>query len=138
MISNNTVLIVDDEEEILQLLGIELTSEGYQIVKAHNGQEAVKKARDFRPRLIVLDILMPDLDGGQVIKLLKANDVTKDIPVIFLTAVLTKEEERAAHIRVTVDNTSYPAIAKPFNIQDLLREVGKIVPKNGSSGSRVV
>jgi len=88
---SHTVLIVDDEDEILKLLDIELSSEGYQVIKAHSGAEAVRKAADFRPRAIVLDILMPDLDGGQVIRLLKANDVTKNIPVIFLTAALTKE-----------------------------------------------
>ncbi len=126
---SHTVLIVDDEEEILKLLDIELSSEGYQVVKAHNGHEAVKKAKDFLPSLIVLDILMPDLDGGQVIKLLKADAATRNIPVIFLTAVLTKEEERFKQMGVTVEHVSYPAIAKPFNVPDLLGEIQRLVHK---------
>jgi DNA-binding response OmpR family regulator len=124
---SHTVLIVDDEEEALKLLDIELSSEGYQVVKAHNGREAVKKAHDFRPSLILLDILMPDLDGGQVIKLLKADPVTEHIPIIFLTAVLTREEERSKQIGVTVEHVSYPAIAKPFNVHELLGEVDRLI-----------
>jgi two-component system alkaline phosphatase synthesis response regulator PhoP len=127
----HTVLIVDDEEEILTLLDIELSSEGYRVIKARSGTDAFKKAKDFLPQLVVLDILMPDLDGGQVLKLLKSTALTQNIPVIFLTAVLTKEEERTKHIGVTVDSTLYPAMAKPFNVQELLKEIGKIVHKNG-------
>jgi len=92
MIPTNTILIVDDEDESIKMLDIDLSSLGYKIIKAHSGTECVRKAVDLRPNLIVLDILMPDLDGGQVTKLLKANEVTRNIPVIFLTAVVTKEE----------------------------------------------
>jgi len=123
----HTVLIVDDEEEILHLLEIELSSEGYRVIKARNGHEAVKKAKDFLPQVMVLDILMPDLDGGQVMRLLKSDPVTQNIPVLFLTAVLTKEEEKSIHIGVTADNRSYPAIAKPFDVKELLAEVDKLM-----------
>jgi CheY-like chemotaxis protein len=121
----DTVLIVDDEEEILTLLDIELSSHGYIVVKANNGREAVIKAREFQPSLIVLDVLMPELDGGQVLKQLKSDALTKNIPVVFLTAALTREEERSKQIGVTVDSTSYPAIAKPFNGVELLDEVDR-------------
>jgi DNA-binding response OmpR family regulator len=129
MIPKNTILLADDEEELLTMLEMEFSSEGYQVLKARSGQEAVRKAVEFRPNLIVLDILMPDLDGGQVAKILKSNPITKNVPVIFLTAVLTKEEEKAKHMDVTVGSASYPAMAKPFDPKELLAEIRRILNK---------
>jgi two-component system, OmpR family, alkaline phosphatase synthesis response regulator PhoP len=123
----DTVLVVDDEEEILTLLEIELSSQGYLVLKANNGRDALIKAKEFQPSLVILDVLMPDLDGGQVLKQLKAHALTKNIPVVFLTPVLTREEELMKQIGVTVDSIAYPAIAKPFNVRVLLDEVDKLM-----------
>jgi DNA-binding response OmpR family regulator len=123
-----TVLIVDDEEEFLTLLAIELSSEGYHVIKAHNGSQAVQIARDFKPDVIVQDILMPDLDGGQVIKMLKSQAATRHIPIIVLTAVVTKEEQAVNHLPVNIDDVIYPALAKPFNPKDLLMAIKKLIP----------
>jgi len=130
MLPTNVVLIVDDEEEILKLLDIELSSQGYRVIKANNGYDAFEKAKGLRPNIIVTDVLMPDLDGGQLIKLLKSHAATKDIPVIFITAALTKAEERSQHIGITVDHTSYSAIAKPFEVHELLAEIEKLLRKS--------
>lgn len=127
--SYGKILIVDDEPEILRLLDIELASEGYIVLKAQSGQEAIMKAQNSLPDLIIMDIMMPDMDGAQAIRTLKSSPKTKEIPVIFLTAILTKEEEKLKTAGVTIDNEYYTAIAKPFNPKALLNEVSKILFK---------
>ena len=121
------ILIVDDEEEILQLLEIELSSEGYEVVTAMDGDEAVQKARKVLPDLILMDILMPTVSGPEAVKQLKSDSLTKKIPVIFLTAILTKEEENETQLGVEVDLSRYPAISKPFDPQELLRKVRQFI-----------
>lgn len=129
MFINHTVLIVDDEPDVLRLLDLELSHEGYTVLKASSGQEAVHKADLFIPDMIVMDILMPDMNGGQVLQELKSNLKTRNIPVIFLTAVLSKEEEKSKHLRVAIKQEFYPAIAKPFDTKDLLYEINRRMPK---------
>lgn len=126
---SNTILIVDDEDEVLRLLDVELSSEGYQVMKACSGEDAIRKTYEFLPDLIVMDILMPDMNGAQAIRLLKSKSRTKNIPVIFLTAVLTKEEERNERLGVTVGGESFPAIAKPFNSRDLINRIDGLLHK---------
>ena len=77
------ILIVDDTVKNLQVLGSVLEQEGFQINIAQNGSEALEVAEKARPDLILLDIIMPDLDGFEVCKRLKANDALCEIPVIF-------------------------------------------------------
>ena len=124
---NSTILIVDDDADVLKLLEIELSSEGYQVIKADSGHEAIDKAQKFFPDLIVMDITMPDLNGGEVIKLLKTKKRMKDIPVIFLTAMLSSSEVKGGTTGLNIDGTYYPAIAKPFNGPELLAAVKKIL-----------
>lgn len=117
------ILVVDDEQEILKLLEIELSSEGYEVVTAMDGDEAVQKARDVLPNLILMDIIMPTVSGPEAVKQLKSDPSTRNIPVIFLTAILTKEEEEETHLGVEVDLSRYPAVSKPFDSQELLAKV---------------
>jgi DNA-binding response OmpR family regulator len=84
--AQKTVLIVDDEPDILELLAYNLHKEGFEVVKASNGQEAVTKALERLPDAIVLDIMMPEMDGFEACKAIRANAATSAIPVIFLTA----------------------------------------------------
>ena len=123
----STILIVDDNAEILKLLEIELFSHGYSVVHAKNGQEAIKKAEDILPDLILMDLVMPDMDGGQVIKKLKSSTKTKQIPIILLTAMLTRDEEKRGQGSILVDDKYYPMMAKPYNAQDLLEHINKLI-----------
>ena len=133
MVINHTILIVDDEPDVLKLLDLELSHEGYTVLKASSGQEALRMADLFIPDIIVMDILMPDMNGGQVLHELKLNLKTRDIPVIFLTAVLSKEEEKTKHLDVAIDQEFYPAIAKPFDVKDFLSEINRRMPKTEKS-----
>ena len=82
------ILIVDDEKDVCSVLEKGLTSEGYFVLTASNGNDAIVLAKSRHPDLIILDVLMPDMDGGEDARRLKDVTGTKDIPVIFLTGML--------------------------------------------------
>ena len=116
------ILVVDDEHEVLQLLKIELSGEGFQVFTASNGQEAVQKAQMVNPHLILMDIMLPDLSGGDVVKMLKDDTKTSDIPVVFLTALLTKRDHESNKL-LNVNDQPYLSIAKPFTSEELLSKI---------------
>ncbi len=119
------ILIVDDEKDILTVLEKRLTNAGYEVIKTDNGREAIIFAKKELPDLIVLDIVMPEIDGSKVAETLKQDTDTKDIPIIFLTCLLTKKEEsRLGH---KIDGHFF--LAKPFNPEELLREIKKRLPE---------
>jgi CheY-like chemotaxis protein len=92
------ILIVDDTQQNIQVLGTMLRAEDYQISVAMNGLQALERVEHIAPDLNLLDVMMPELDGIETCKRLKANDKTKDIPVIFLTALadyVTKPPSKA-------------------------------------------
>jgi CheY-like chemotaxis protein len=80
------VLVCDDDPVILRLLQVNLELEGYEVIAGRNGEEAVSLAAENNPDLVILDIMMPRLDGYQACEQIKSNDSTKDIPVVFLSA----------------------------------------------------
>lgn len=80
------ILVVDDEKDVLDLVQLIMEQEGYEVVTARNGDEALQRAAADKPDLMVLDVMMPDMDGFQVLKKLKEDDATADIPVVMLTA----------------------------------------------------
>jgi DNA-binding response OmpR family regulator len=82
----NKVLVVDDEAYILNILDFSLDSEGFTVLTAANGEDALRKATDEHPDLVILDVMMPKIDGFEVCRALKAKKETQTIPVILLTA----------------------------------------------------
>lgn len=79
------ILLVEDEPEVLELYKLKLTLDGYDVLTAMNGQEGLKRALDERPEMIFLDIKMPEMDGFEVLKRLRSEPRTKEIPVIILS-----------------------------------------------------
>lgn len=104
-----TVLIVDDEKHNRMML-TELLKSDYQLILAKNGEQALQRAREHRPDLILLDVLMPDMDGYAVIRALKHDDQTRDIPVIFVTALDSVSDEEKG-----LDLGAVDYISKPFH-----------------------
>lgn len=87
------ILIVDDDEKNLKLMSVVLKSEGYTYETAKNGIEALKKAEEFLPDLIYLDIMMPEMDGYEVLRRLRENSLTREIPVVMVTALADRESK---------------------------------------------
>lgn len=88
------ILVVDDEEAALDLAEIKLNELGYDAITATNGKDCLKIAKEEKPDLILLDVMMPELDGGGTAQLLLENPETQNIPIIFLTSIISEEEER--------------------------------------------
>jgi len=113
------VLIVDDEEDALKMLGKRLTVEGYSVITATNGKDAIALAKSQHPDIIILDIIMPEMEGGEVAAVLKEHPLTRSIPVILLTAILSKAEEEKYGSMVG----GHITLAKPLDAEKLLEQM---------------
>lgn len=120
-----TILIVDDEEDTLQLLRERLTQEGFQTIEATNGKDALEKAALSSPDLILLDIMMPEVSGWDVMEQLQQSQETASIPVVVLSAVRSPEDLERGH---KMGAKTY--LTKPFEIKELVAEVRKVVELN--------
>lgn len=105
------ILVVDDDDKILKLLEVNLSIDGYQVIKAANGPSALKSLGNMKPDLVILDVMMPGLDGYQVLKLIRKQS---DVPVILVTA---SWESISNHESAGVGAENY--LKKPFNISEL-------------------
>jgi len=119
------ILAVDDEIEMLILLEKRLLASGYEVFTATNGKEALLIARRELPDLIILDILMPEMDGSEMAARLHEDPKTKDIPILFLTCLFTKREE---HLEGHESGQNF-FVAKPYEVKDLLDEIKSIIGK---------
>lgn len=117
-----TVLIVDDEKDILELLRYNLAKEGYKIFQASSGEEAIKLAKSASPDLVVLDLMLPGIDGLDVCKIIKNDPKTKNIAVIMLTA---KNEESDIVTGLELGADDY--IIKPFSPKVLIARVRSVI-----------
>ena len=116
------ILVVDDERNIVRLIEVNLTQYGYEVVTAFDGVEALEKVERGKPDLIVLDVMMPRMDGFEVLRTLKANPATAEIPVVMLTAK-AQDADVVRGWRSGVDMY----LTKPFNPLDLLTHVKRIL-----------
>ena len=122
MADKKTILTVDDEVDILTVLSMRLSDTGYNVLKADNGLDAIDVAKQKKPDLIILDILMPHMDGMTVSQRLKEDRDTKDIPIIFLTALQGKTEETGSHKEG--ENIIF---AKPYDPKELLDTIKRLI-----------
>ncbi|MCK4846130.1 MAG: response regulator [Deltaproteobacteria bacterium] len=121
-----TVLAVDDNMQNLELLEGLLSTKGYNVVKAYNGKEALEKAAEVSPDIILLDVLMPQMDGIECCRRLKEGSETRLVPVIMLTA-LDSTEDKVRGIEAGADDF----ITKPFQKTELLARVKSLVKMKG-------
>jgi CheY-like chemotaxis protein len=117
------ILVVDDDKDMLLMLEKRLTSEGYSVITATNGTSAIALAKSQHPDIIILDIVMPGMDGGEVAAKLKEHPLTRSIPVIFLTALLTKTEEYQENHTISSNIT----FAKPLDTEELLAQIKELL-----------
>ena len=116
------ILICDDDPVILRLLQVNLDLEGYEVLLAHDGQEAYDVAEREVPDLVILDIMMPRMDGYQAVEALKSNEKTSSIPVVFLSAKAQQSDiDRGLHHGVS------DYLTKPFDPGQLLDIVKRLI-----------
>lgn len=116
------ILVVDDEEDLLELIGYNLTKEGYRVTYAASGEAAIQKARADLPGLIVLDLLLPTIDGLDVCRSLKTDPKTSHIPIVMLTA---KAEDIDVVTGLEVGADDY--VTKPFSPRVLLARIKAVL-----------
>ena len=124
--SDPTILVAEDERDIRELIVITLQLGGFNVIDVPNGEEAVKKAGEINPDLILMDVRMPIMTGYEACKALKANDKTRDIPVVFLSA---KGQEAEVSTGLELGAEEY--FLKPFAPDELSDKVNKILAKHG-------
>lgn len=121
------VLVVDDDPMVTRLVRINLELENFEVEEAWDGRTAMRMMRENRPDLLVLDIMMPQMDGWEILKMIREDDQLQDLPVVVLTAKV-QEEEIARGWRMGADGY----IVKPFNpviLADSLRKVLESTPE---------
>ncbi len=116
------ILIVDDEMDVLSVLEKGLTTEEYSVIKADKGKDALVLAKSERPDLIILDLEMPDMYGGDITRMLKEEPETKDIPVMFLTGMFPKEEEKDGRVVA-----GHMLLTKPYDIKELVTAIKRLL-----------
>jgi two-component system OmpR family response regulator len=123
------VLVVDDEPNITELVSLGLRYEGFDVSSAHDGRGALRAIRELKPELVILDVTMPDIDGLEVVRRMRAENIW--MPVIFLTARDATEDKVAG---LTVGGDDY--LAKPFSLDELVARVRAMVRRNNLAAPR--
>ena len=124
------ILAVDDERHIVRLVQVNMERAGYQVVTAFDGREAMEKIEADKPDLVILDVMMPYMDGFEVLQTLRQNASTRDLPVIMLTA---KAQDADVFRGWQSGVDSY--LTKPFNPTELLSFVKRILERGDEGGS---
>ncbi|HVM71400.1 MAG TPA: response regulator [Anaerolineales bacterium] len=121
--SVKVILCIEDEQEMIDLIRLILSRRGFTVLGANSGEEGLKIIREEHPDLILLDLMMPDMDGWEVYQQMKADEATKGIPVIVVTArAQSIDKVLGLHIAKVDDY-----IAKPFSPQELLNSVDNVL-----------
>jgi two-component system alkaline phosphatase synthesis response regulator PhoP len=123
------VLIVDDDPDLVEAVSTILESKGYAVAKAYGGVEGLKKARTENPDLIVLDVMMPDKDGYEVCKELKADKKYHAIPILLLTAVVSHIPTTKYTHQMGMDMEADDYIDKPVEPKELVKRVETLIAK---------
>ena len=126
------VLVVDDESDVTELLQYRLEQEGYRVATLNDPLGFVVKVREFEPDLMLLDIMMPELSGIQLCRIVRADPSMKDIPVIFLSA-RGEVEDRIKGLEAGAEDY----VSKPFNTNELMLRISKMLKRSGAPSEPV-
>lgn len=119
-----SILVVDDEPEVIDIIEFNLKQAGYDVMQAAHGSEALQKVRERLPNLIILDLMLPEIDGLEICKLLRRNEVTASIPIIMLTA-RAAEIDRVLGLELGADDY----VTKPFSPRELVLRVKNLLQR---------
>jgi DNA-binding response OmpR family regulator len=124
----STILSVDDERDITALVNFHLTRAGFEVVTAATGREALEKVQQHHPDLILLDLMLPDIDGFGVCEILRRQCTTATIPIVILTAWATTD---AQHVGLELGALDY--MTKPFSPKELVERVRRLLELRSSA-----
>jgi two-component system KDP operon response regulator KdpE len=127
VLKNKTILVVDDEERMARFIRLNLEQDGFQVVEAYRGMQALQQYRDSLPDLVLLDVMMPDIDGFEVLSMLR--DIS-NVPVIMLTAK-GEEDDRVRGLELGADDY----VTKPFSPRELVSRVRAVLRRTDSSST---
>jgi len=127
------ILIVDDEADILTLLEYNLEKAGFKVISANDGPDAVEITKREKPDIIILDIMLPSMEGTEVCKILKSGDATRHIPIIMLTAK-GEEVDRIVGFELGADDY----ITKPFSPRELILRVKAVLKRGQEQGAKII
>jgi CheY-like chemotaxis protein len=114
------ILVVDDDASVTRLIRLNLEElSTYDVRPVNHARTAIQAARDFRPDLILLDVIMPELDGGEVAAQIREDPLLRDTPIVFLTAIVSKQETKGHE--ASIGGQSY--LAKPVDLVELTRVI---------------
>jgi two-component system KDP operon response regulator KdpE len=122
---NRRILVIDDEERMVRFIRLNLEHDGFQVIEAFNSQQAMDKLRETLPDLILLDVMLPDIDGFEVLRMVRENN---DVPVIMLTAK-SEEDDRVRGLELGADDY----VTKPFSPRELVSRVRAVLRRTDSS-----
>jgi DNA-binding response OmpR family regulator len=123
------ILIADDNPQGVELLEAYLSDTGYEVITATDGEEALRKAREWRPGVVLLDVMMPKASGFEVCKRLKGDTATRGIAVLMVTAL-----DQPSDVERAVEAGTDDFLTKPINQTDLLRRVRALLESRGQDG----
>ena len=122
------ILLVDDEPDLVQMVSVRLTAAGYEVSTAYNGQEALDKVRQSRPDMMILDLMLPKLDGYKVCRLLKFDERTKSLPILIFTARAQVED-----VTLATECGADAYLTKPFEAKVLLGKIQELLLSSGKA-----
>lgn len=125
--SKRRILVVDDDEETVELIKMILETKDYELIPAYDGEEALAKAHAEKPDLIILDVLLPKVNGFRVCRILKGEPEYKSIPILILTGVTEESMRNDEYWEKRSGADDY--ITKPFEIRDLLERVDRLLKR---------
>ncbi|MGB1053022.1 MAG: response regulator [Limisphaerales bacterium] len=126
------ILVVDDEPDAIELIRFNLKASGYEVLTAEDGEEALAKARKFSPDMILLDVMLPEIDGLEVCRILRRDPATASLPIIMLTAKAS-EIDRVLGLEFGADDY----VTKPFSPRELMLRVRNLLKRKESSKEEV-
>lgn len=116
------ILLIDDDKDMASLTKTTLLKQGYDVEVFHEPIGGIERAKEYKPDLILMDVMLPGMNGAEAVSRLKADNHLKDIPVIFLTA-LVSHGEKFEDTGLNVDGRHYRTLGKPYEIEELLKEI---------------
>lgn len=116
------ILLVDDEPDLVQMVSIRLTAAGYEVIPAYDGQQALEEVKQARPNLIILDLMLPRVDGYKVCRLLKFDERYRAIPILIFTA-----RAQAEDIQLATECGADAYLTKPFEAKMLLAKLQELL-----------